>query len=67
MTLDIHVRQATPADIPAITRMKADFAREEGYPEIIRATEEDWLRDLFGPATHFTALLAEAAMTSSAC
>jgi ribosomal protein S18 acetylase RimI-like enzyme len=59
MNLDVRVRQAVAADVPAIARMKIAFAREEGYPETVHATEQEWLRDLFGPTGHFKAIIAE--------
>lgn len=55
----IQIRRATPADIPTIMRLKLDFAREEDAVDAVRATEQDWLRDLFEPAAHFTVLLAQ--------
>jgi ribosomal protein S18 acetylase RimI-like enzyme len=59
MKSNVRVRQATPADVPTIAHMKLEFAREEGYPETVRASEQDWLRDLFSPSAHFCTLLAE--------
>jgi ribosomal protein S18 acetylase RimI-like enzyme len=53
------VRAASADDVAALARMKTEFAREEGTPEVVSASEADWLRDLFGVPPRFHALVAE--------
>lgn len=55
----VHVHMAESADVPAIARMSKELACEEGCPEVVQATLQDWQRDLFGPQPHFTATLAD--------
>ena len=55
------VRAASTDDVPALARMKTDFAREEGTPEVVSASEADWRRDLFGAPPRFHALVTERA------
>lgn len=54
-----RVRSATPADIPALMRLKFRLAEEEGSTHAVRASAADWLRDGFGPGAGFCALVAE--------
>ena len=54
-----HVRLACPADIRALFRLKQQLTRAEGNEGVLRATEQDWLRDAFGDQAQFTALVAE--------
>ncbi len=54
------VRAATPADIPALMRLKQLLAEGEGSLHAVRASAADWLRDGFGPAAGFCAFVAEA-------
>ena len=54
-----RVRAATPADVPALLRLIRGLADYERAPERVVATEADLLRDGFGPAPRFHALLAE--------
>jgi GNAT superfamily N-acetyltransferase len=54
-----HVRLASPADIRALFRLKQQLTRAEGNEAVLRATEQDWLRDAFGDQAQFTALVAE--------
>ncbi|HXW23142.1 MAG TPA: GNAT family N-acetyltransferase [Xanthobacteraceae bacterium] len=54
-----HVRPATPADVPALLRLKRQLAIQEKAEFALRATERDWLRDGFGPRAQFTAFVAE--------
>jgi ribosomal protein S18 acetylase RimI-like enzyme len=53
------IRAATPADIPALCRMKTKLLALEDSLHIGTASEQDWRRDGFGPAAKFTALVAE--------
>ena len=59
MKSNVRVRNAMPADVPTIARMKLELAQEEGFPEVVRATEEDWMRDLFSPTARFSTFVAE--------
>jgi ribosomal protein S18 acetylase RimI-like enzyme len=56
-----HARAATPADVPALLRLKRQLAILEKAEVALRATEGDWLRDGFGPRAQFTAFVAEQA------
>ena len=58
------VRPAAPADVPALLRLKRDLAILENAEFVLRATEQDWLRDGFGPQARFTAFVAEHAGTA---
>lgn len=53
------IRQATPADIPALMRLKRLLAEGEGSLHAVRASAADWLRDGFGPLPGFCAFVAE--------
>jgi ribosomal protein S18 acetylase RimI-like enzyme len=53
------VRPATPADVPALLRLKRQLAIMENAEFVLRATAQDWLRDGFGPRARFTAFVAE--------
>jgi len=53
------VRFATPADIPALMRMKASLLALENSLHVATASEADWRRDGFGPQPLFQALIAE--------
>jgi GNAT superfamily N-acetyltransferase len=53
------VRVVAPEDVPALVRMKLLLARAEGAECAVRATEQDWLRDGFGPQARFAAFIAE--------
>ena len=52
------VRNAEPADIPDLIWMKRELAAAEGALAVLRATPEDWLRDLFGKEPRFAAFVA---------
>jgi hypothetical protein len=52
----VIVRLATPADIPALCCLKLKLLALENSLHIGTASEDDWLRDGFGPAAKFTAL-----------
>jgi predicted N-acetyltransferase YhbS len=54
-----QVRAATPADIPALMRLKRLLAESENSLHVVRAGAADWLRDGFGPAAGFCAFVAE--------
>ena len=54
-----RLRDATPADVPAILRLVRDLAEYERQPQAVVATEEDFLRHGFGPARRFSVLVAE--------
>ena len=53
------IRPASPADIPALRRLRAKLLAQEDSGHIDDATEADWLRDGFGPSPHFLAFIAE--------
>jgi len=55
----VSVRPATPADIPALMRMKASLLALEDSLHVATASEADWRRDGFGPQALFQALIAE--------
>ncbi len=55
------VRPARPEDIPVICLLKWQFALAEGSTIAVRATPEDWQRDMFGPQPRFSAVVAELA------
>lgn len=54
------VRLARPDDVAALLVLKWQMALEEGAADTVRAREDDWQRDMFGPRPRFVALLAEA-------
>ena len=58
-----RLRPATPADVPALLRLKRQLAILENAEFVLRATAQDWLRDGFGPQARFTAFVAEDAGT----
>ncbi len=45
----MHIRPATPADVPTILRFIRELALYEREPHAVVATEADLLRDGFGP------------------
>ena len=53
------VRPATPADIPALCLLKLKLLAAENSLHVATASEDDWLRDGFGPQAKFTAVVAE--------
>ena len=53
------VRDAAPADIPAMIAMKRKLAAIEGSEATLRTNEQDWRRQCFGPQRRLTALIAE--------
>ena len=54
-----RVRDAAPADIPALMRLKRLLAEGENSLHAVRASAADWLRDGFGPSAGFCAFVAE--------
>jgi GNAT superfamily N-acetyltransferase len=57
--LGFLVRQATPADVGALVRMKMALAASEKAELAVRSTAQDWPRDGFGSNARFTAFIAE--------
>lgn len=57
--LPFRTRQAAPADIPALMRLKRLLAEGENSLHAVRASAADWLRDGFGPLAGFCAFVAE--------
>ena len=55
----MNIRPATPADVPTILRFIHELAAYERDPAAVVATEADLLRDGWGPAPRFTALIAD--------
>jgi ribosomal protein S18 acetylase RimI-like enzyme len=55
----VRVRPAKPGDVPILFRMKQDLAKAEGNEGVLRASENDWLRDGFGRDARFRCFLAE--------
>ena len=55
----MHIRPATPADVPTLLRFIRELALYEREPQAVVATEADLLRDGFGPAPRFRALVAD--------
>jgi GNAT superfamily N-acetyltransferase len=53
------IRSATPADIPLIQQFIRDLAEYEREPEAAVATQEDLLRDGFGPDPKYRCVIAE--------
>jgi GNAT superfamily N-acetyltransferase len=55
----LHIRPATPDDVPAILALIRDLATYERQPDAVVATQADLLRDGFGPQKVFSCLMAE--------
>jgi GNAT superfamily N-acetyltransferase len=55
----LNLRPATPADAPQILAFIHDLAEYEREPNAVHATEDDLLRDGFGPNKRFDCLIAE--------
>ncbi len=58
--MNLTIRTATPADVPAILRFIRELALYEREPDAVVATEDDLLRDGWGPTPRFRAMIAEA-------
>jgi len=55
----LHIRVATPADVPLLVEMIRELAEYEEELDQVDATAEDLLREGFGVDPHFEALIAE--------
>jgi GNAT superfamily N-acetyltransferase len=55
----LHIREATPADVPEMLAFIRELAEYEREPHAAVATAEDLLRDGFGPRPVFQCLIAE--------
>jgi GNAT superfamily N-acetyltransferase len=55
----LHIREATPSDVPEMLAFIRELAEYERQPEAAVATAEDLLRDGFGPRPVFQCLIAE--------
>ncbi len=62
---ELHIRPATPADIPEILAFIRELAEYEREPESAQTTHEDLLRDGFGPTPRFHCLIAELSSTDN--
>lgn len=58
--MNLTIRTATPADVPTILRFIRGLALYEREPDAVVATEDDLLRDGWGPTPRFRAMIAEA-------
>jgi GNAT superfamily N-acetyltransferase len=58
--LNLTIRTATPADVPTILRFIRELALYEREPNAVVATEDDLLRDGWGPTPRFRAMIAKA-------
>jgi GNAT superfamily N-acetyltransferase len=55
----LHIREATPSDVPEMLAFIRELAEYERQPDAAVATAEDLLRDGFGPRPVFQCLIAE--------
>jgi GNAT superfamily N-acetyltransferase len=55
----LSIRNATPADVPVILDLIRGLAEYEREPNAVVATEQDLLRDGFGPQPKYRCLIAE--------
>ena len=55
----IHLRDATPEDVPTILALIKELALFEREPDAVVATEADLLRDGFGPEKRFGCRVVE--------
>ena len=55
----LSIRKATPADVPLILDLIRGLAEYEREPNAVVATEQDLLRDGFGPEPKYRCLIAE--------
>jgi ribosomal protein S18 acetylase RimI-like enzyme len=58
-----QVRPATPQDVPSLVRMGRSLLANEKTEDVLRITQESWLRNGFGPNPRITAYIAEHAGT----
>ncbi len=58
--MNVHVREAKPEDIPAVLTLIKELALYEKAPQEVTNTEEDMLRDGFGPNPAYRCKVAEA-------
>ena len=58
--MNLTIRTATPADVPTILRFIRELALYEREPDAVVATEDELLRDGWGPTPRFRAMIAEA-------
>jgi GNAT superfamily N-acetyltransferase len=56
----IHIRPATPADVPLILTLVRGLAEFEREPHSVHITEEQLLEDGFGKNRYYECLIAEA-------
>jgi GNAT superfamily N-acetyltransferase len=63
---NLTIRPTTPDDIPELLAFIRELAAYEREPASAQATAADLLRDGFGPAPSFHALIAEASPTKDA-
>lgn len=55
----LSIRNAAPADVPLILEFIRKLAEYEREPNAVVATEQDLLRDGFGPEPKYRCLIAE--------
>ncbi len=55
----IHIRPATPGDVSLILAFVRELAEYEREPHAVTITEEELLRDGFGPDRYYESLIAE--------
>jgi len=58
-SMPLAIRSATAADVPEILAFIRALAVYERAPDAVTASEEDLLRDGFGPAPYYSCLIAE--------
>jgi GNAT superfamily N-acetyltransferase len=59
LKVELEIRAAVAADVPRILGFIRELAEYEREPDAVLATEDDLLRDGFGPAKVFDCLMAE--------